>query len=344
MIAQTMAVNAGPNMDICENHSPAMNASAANYETLLWSTSGDGTFSDNTILNPTYTPGPNDISSGSAELILEVSNGPNTLSDGLIAYISHLPLVYAGEDASYCEDISDILIAGAVVNTEEYEWTTSGNGYFNDPLMLETVYYPGANDIANGSVTLTLTGIAVAPCEDNISNEIEITFLSLPDVTFAAIDNFCHNSPAYELTEGSPSGGEYSGPNVIDGWFYPETAGVGAHLLTYTYEDANGCENFAEREVIVDDCTGIDETGSASVSITPNPGKGIFEMLISGFTTENDVVEIYNVNGKMVYHKDLSLEDSGRLSIDLSGQPDGIYYLYLYNGKFTFDEKIVIVR
>jgi hypothetical protein len=345
MTGQTMTCTAGPDMDICENHSPGMNAIATNYETLLWTTFGDGTFSNNTILNPTYTPGANDISSGSAELILEVSNGGITLNDGMILYISHLPIVYAGEDESYCEDVQDILVSGMVVNTEEYEWATSGDGYFEDGYLMETVYYPGVNDIANGNVVLTLTGYSVTPCEDNISHDMEITFQPLPDVAFAAIDNFCHNSPAYQLTEGSPEGGEYSGPNVIDGWFYPEVAGVGNHVLSYTYEDANGCENTAELEVVVDDCTGIGEAkGSASISITLNPGKGIFDVLVKGMTVENGLIEIYDATGKLIYKNELTQNNSGKINIDISAQPDGIYYLNINKGEITFDEKIVIMR
>ena len=177
-----------------------------------------------------------------------------------------------------------------------------------------------------------------------VSHDIEITFLPLPDVTFDEIENFCHNSPPYQLTEGSPEGGEYSGANVEDGWFYPELAGVGTHLLTYTYTDGNGCENFAEREVVVDDCTGIGNTGNSSVSVTPNPGKGVFELLISGLDIENGMIEIYNATGKLVYKKELTVDGHGTLSIDISGRPNGIYYLYLNSDNYLFDEKIVIAR
>jgi hypothetical protein len=345
MTSQTLTCTAGPDMDICENHSPAMNAIATNYESVLWVTTGDGMFSDNTVLNPTYTPGASDISNGSVELALEVSNGTNTMNDNLMLYIAHLPIVYAGEDTSYCEDVQDILVSGVVVNTGEHEWATSGDGYFEDGYFMETVYYPGTGDIANGVVNLSLTGIAVAPCDENISHDIEITFLPLPDVTFAAIENFCHNSPAYQLTEGSPEGGEYSGANVIDGWFYPEVAGVGSHMLTYTYSDGNGCENSADFQVVVDDCTGIGEVSeNASISLTPNPGNGIFEITMNGIKLENAVVEIYNATGMLVFKNELTMDNSGNITIDLSAQPDGIYNLYLNNTHHIFNEKIVIVR
>ncbi len=45
-------------------------ATAENYTELLWSTNGDGTFDDATMMNPTYTPGNNDISNGEVTLSL----------------------------------------------------------------------------------------------------------------------------------------------------------------------------------------------------------------------------------------------------------------------------------
>ncbi|OQX76716.1 MAG: hypothetical protein B6D64_09420 [Bacteroidetes bacterium 4484_276] len=61
----------GPDTTITEGNSFNINgASAENYGTLLWSTSGDGYFDDNTILYPTYYFGNNDISNGTAELCL----------------------------------------------------------------------------------------------------------------------------------------------------------------------------------------------------------------------------------------------------------------------------------
>jgi len=43
---------------------------AENYNSLEWTTSGDGAFDDNTVLNPIYTPGPTDIENGNTLLTL----------------------------------------------------------------------------------------------------------------------------------------------------------------------------------------------------------------------------------------------------------------------------------
>jgi hypothetical protein len=331
-------------MDICQNQPALLDASATNYQSLLWTSSGDGIFTDPNVLNPTYVPGENDITTGAVELTLECSGGNNVITDAMMVYIVYLPIVWPGEAVQYCADIEEVELNGLVLNTDEFEWSTSGDGTFEDPYALETIYYPGVNDIISGDVEIGLEGFAVAPCDENVLTTFGITFLPLPEVTFDEIENFCHNSPAYELTEGSPEGGEYSGTSVIDGWFYPEVAGIGAHVLTYSYVDGNGCENSADLEVVVDDCTGIADAGNASINVTPNPGKGVFELLINGFDAKNGIIEIYNTSGKLVYKKELSNEFPGSLSIDISSQPDGIYYMYLNNSELIFNEKIVIVR
>ncbi|MBL7969699.1 MAG: gliding motility-associated C-terminal domain-containing protein [Prolixibacteraceae bacterium] len=62
---------AGNPMTICAGSPVNLNTStAAHYSSLLWTTSGDGTFSDATILRPVYTPGPNDILTENVTLTL----------------------------------------------------------------------------------------------------------------------------------------------------------------------------------------------------------------------------------------------------------------------------------
>ena len=50
--------------NFCEGPNQILNASANNAATILWTTDGDGTFSNNGILNPFYTPGPGDLVNG----------------------------------------------------------------------------------------------------------------------------------------------------------------------------------------------------------------------------------------------------------------------------------------
>ena len=71
-------------------------ATAENYTSVAWSTSGDGTFSSETSLNPVYTPGNNDIAAGVAQLCLTAfAQSPCAVdsSDCMMLTIYRNPLV-----------------------------------------------------------------------------------------------------------------------------------------------------------------------------------------------------------------------------------------------------------
>lgn len=69
------SVNAGTNNTICAGESYVIeNSSAANYTTLVWTTSGTGTFNDTSSTVPTYFPTNADFDSGSITLTLTAEN------------------------------------------------------------------------------------------------------------------------------------------------------------------------------------------------------------------------------------------------------------------------------
>jgi hypothetical protein len=61
-------------------------------------------------------------------------------------------------------------------------WTTSGDGVFNDATLLTPIYTPGANDIANGTVDLTITATGNAPCA-NAVNAMTVTINAKPNTS-----------------------------------------------------------------------------------------------------------------------------------------------------------------
>ncbi len=66
----------GNDTAICNGNTLQLHGIVSSYDSLLWTTSGDGTFSNDTIQKPVYTPGVNDVSSGSVILRLR-ANGVN---------------------------------------------------------------------------------------------------------------------------------------------------------------------------------------------------------------------------------------------------------------------------
>jgi len=70
-----------------------------------------------------------------------------------LAYLS------AGQDASICNDLI-FKTNGVWESTTDCGgktiWKTNGDGTFDNPFSLHTIYTPGEQDIKNGQVTLTL--------------------------------------------------------------------------------------------------------------------------------------------------------------------------------------------
>jgi hypothetical protein len=77
------------------------------------------------------------------------------------------------------------------------EWTTAGDGEFDDATALNTIYTPGEEDINNESVELTLSASPIDPCVNNDSDKMLLSFspsvginhLSADDVKFVVHPN-----------------------------------------------------------------------------------------------------------------------------------------------------------
>jgi hypothetical protein len=339
-----MAVSAGPDISICEDENAVPNAFVVNAQSMLWASEGDGTFDDPTILNPVYTPGEEDINLGIIELSITAWDAQgDSQTDETTLYIYHMPIVDAGEDMEYCADIGSFGLSGVAINTDDFFWFTTGDGTFSNENALETTYYPGDDDIASGGVEISLNANAQAPCDGLVNEEIHVELIPLPEVMFDELPLLGLNSPPYELTEGSPAGGEYSGPGVTDGWLYPELAGVGVHTLTYTYEDEYGCENYAEQEVTIDEFVGINDLNSADIKIIPNPSQGIFKVFTDQSLGNEITATIYNASGEVILMKDFKASGAELImEMNFTGQPAGVYYLHLQGSQKVTTRKIVI--
>ncbi|RLD45567.1 MAG: hypothetical protein DRI89_00675 [Bacteroidetes bacterium] len=63
---------AGPDEESCEGSGFFCKGTATNYNTVFWTTSGDGEFSNDSLFTPVYTPGPNDYENKSIILTLHI--------------------------------------------------------------------------------------------------------------------------------------------------------------------------------------------------------------------------------------------------------------------------------
>jgi hypothetical protein len=143
-------------------------------------------------------------------------------------------------------------------------------------------------------------------------------------------------SPVYTYSWSSiPSGftSTSQNPSVT-----PTIAGTYTYIVTVT-NDA-GCSDTASVDIIVDDCTGINEdaVNADDVNVYPNPSTGIIN--ISGAITSNQNFEIliYDTFGKLI------LQNQNLKTMDLSGYCNGLYFLQIKTDNNIFSSKILLSK
>jgi subtilisin family serine protease len=185
---------AGPDTDVCEGDAHQCSGMATLYNSISWTSAGDGTFNNSQVLNPVYTPGLMDITNGSVILTLSVYGPDNTVSDNLTLQIKMPAIADAGEDAPACSEGSFELSTATAVNYVSVAWSTSGDGTFNNASLLNAEYTPGSNDISVGTVTLILTATGSASC-GSVTDDIVLNINASPSAFAGSDTETCSNLP-----------------------------------------------------------------------------------------------------------------------------------------------------
>ena len=201
--------------------------------------------------------------------------------------------------------------------------TSQGTEYSNEENPVVTYLEEGSYDVE----------LAVYSTEgewDTAYQEKYIGVHGLPDVYWEDVPELCNEDWApYELTEGQPGGGVYSGDYIDDGmYFNADGLPAGQYEVTYTYMDEYGCENYAEYLVEVVDCVGLPEGEKVGLEVYPNPSSGMVHLNIVASQFNNTEIEVIDALGKEIYSQE-GLNISGKFSttIDLSSQPQGVYFV-----------------
>jgi hypothetical protein len=217
-----------------------------------------------------------------------------------------------------------------------------------------------ANPVANPTVTTTytVTGTGAAGCTKTST----ITVTVDPPLTANAgpNDSTCCGSIWYlGSIGGSASGG--TGPYTYS--WSPTTNFSGCSncpnppvmscsgppgIVTYTLTvtDALGCTSTSTVSIWYNFCRlanpNLNQQNTAvaadDISISPNPTNGNFVITLPG-TAAHDV-EVVDVLGKIVYSKTGIAETS--LTVDLSSQPKGIYFVKCKEGNQVFVQRVII--
>ncbi len=238
-IQLSATADAGTDANICETDTYLLSGAATNQTSVLWTSSGTGTFDDDGILAATYTPSGADITAGTVTLTLTAySTAPCAdASDDIVIGIYGQPTADAGTDGTACET-GDYTLSGAATNDGSIQWTTAGDGTFDDDAILAATYTPGAGDITAGTVTLTLTAYAVAPCGTDATDDIIITIQDLPTANAGTDASVCDGLD-YLLSGSATNQSSVLWTTAGDGTF-DDDAILGATYTPGTNDIANG--------------------------------------------------------------------------------------------------------
>lgn len=166
---------AGTDDYICYPSGYALQPVILNADAVLWTTSGDGYFSNSNIEAPVYYPGNSDLLAGHSTLAIEASNATaQSVSDTLLLNVLQNAMASAGEDEAICSGQEFSIVGATAVTIQPLQWTSTGDGTFSNNAILSPVYSPGPSDISNGEVFLILTAYGSAQC-GNSSDSLKLT-------------------------------------------------------------------------------------------------------------------------------------------------------------------------
>ena len=185
---------------------------------------------------------PSVLTSGSYDIsyTVEVDGclGTNTQT---VAVVSGAATTLNIVPASVCNNSAEIVLSGT---------GAPAGGVYAGPGVVNGIFNP--SQVQPGAVTITYTiAGSTGTCPGFASQAIQVNPSPVINLVGLA-PSYCLNSEPVEL-EGVPALGTFSGPGVATGIFTPSNAGLGAHVLTYSFDNGT--------------CVGLDQV---SVEVTPN--------------------------------------------------------------------------
>ena len=179
-----------------------------------------------------------------------VNNGSDC---GWIDYLS-LPAARimagtAGYDVTICEG-SGAQIVGYATNYDNLQWTTSGDGTFDDATIAMPIYTPGAQDIANGQAILTIT---INGNGETMTDEMTVFITENVSIDEALFDvYYCAVSQPQEIavtvngdystfTWSTPGDGEFEDASALSTTYTPGPQDIENGVTLTATAQSEGC-------------------------------------------------------------------------------------------------------
>jgi PKD repeat protein len=290
-----------------------------------------GVYSGNGVDNNMFAPTVAGTGVHEITYIYQDGNGCSDTATNTIK-VNESPVTSLAAFNPVCANAASFTLTGGLPEGGTFSGTGVANGMF-DPAVA------GAGDHV-----IAYTIPPVGGCGGY--SEQTITVYNIPAVNLGNDTSVCANhtitldGTAMATSYLWSPGGATTSTVVVD------SAGIGIGSVAYSVVATNdkNCSSSDEITVTFKDCTGIDEFARAlNLNIYPNPGKGLFVIELN---TEKAFVLDMNVTnplGKQIFSdQNIRVNGTLRYNLDLSGQADGVYVLYIKDASSSLSRKIVI--
>jgi len=187
-----------------------------------------GTFSGPGITGSTFNP--SQAGAGNHVItytFMDVHTCVGSISLSVVVF-GLTPTSFTGLNPSYCINDMPVPLIGNPAGG-----TFSGTGIVND------FFYPSISGAGTYNITYTKTDIN--GCTNSSTQSVIVH--PLTPVSFTGLPaQYCLNGTPISLV-GNPTGGTFSGAGITGSTFNPTTAGVGNHIITFSYTDGFNCTN-----------------------------------------------------------------------------------------------------
>ena len=354
--------DAGPDITACigtyDTYVPVNATVNGNGGTFYWGTNGTGYFDDMYSLSTNYNFSAADLTMPNLE-IYAYSDGCSLHSDTAKLLINQAPTVYAGTSITVCGyNGGSVSLSASVTGTaNNFYWSTSGSGGFNDANNPVTDYYYSQQDVNNAYVTLTATAENTSEaCPSSSSSSLDLHLqeaasVYVPEPYVSA----CSSAPdvgVYAYSYGYAYGGQWSTSG--SGSFDDPSSGYttyhasqddidqGCIYLTYTVQGGGMCGGASGYvTACFYDCGGTDAISKTlpktkdAILLYPNPANSFINIKIAE-TVNKTASFITDISGKIIACKWVALN-----SIDITQLSNGMYMLHIVSEKKNYAIKFV---
>ncbi len=341
------AAAAGSDADICAGDTYQLHGMADSYDSLLWTTTGTGTFSNISVLDPIYTPSAQDIADGMVRLML-TAFGQNSSTDtsSMMLMIYTAPTVNAGGNLSVCRG-GVVSVSGSTATAyNTLHWGTTGDGTFDDASLLHPTYSPGAQDILHGSVKIGIlaTGSTACPVA---ADSLLLTIHELPVVNLGKDTVACATqSVTLDATTASAASYLWLPSNKTTPTITVDSAGFGltTKKVSVLVTDNNGCVGKDSVMVGFKVCGAIGELPGVGIRVYPNPNQGQFNIGLNTTTAEQLTLTVLSATGETLWQKEVRTQaGTNTEKVALNRLAPGTYMLRVEKDGNSVLVKVIIM-